>query len=244
MRFKIVVNFAPDPTILWWCGFVVPATLVLFLYLNFAGNLWKVMTVTSGCRRVASELVSATNRHWKYCYSCALQCPPRGSHCVTCDDCVLKRDHHCVFAGCCIGYRNHRYYIVAVFHGWLLSQLALCSIWSVVWKQLVAPQLALIARLISCYQFLLATLLMSGLVACAFFGYLFCFQVYLVCTGQTYQEHLTGISCYNLGPLQNLRQIVGDRYVLVWLWPFVTSKLPGNGIDFPTRTIETRVKVM
>lgn len=56
----------------------------------------------------------------KYCKTCLILRPPRGSHCADCDVCVEKFDHHCPWVGNCIGKRNYKYFI-----GFLYSTSAL-----------------------------------------------------------------------------------------------------------------------
>lgn len=58
----------------------------------------------------------------------------------------------------------------------------------------------------------------------------------LLLRGQTTWEWARGQHAYDLGPSLNLQAALGPRWALVWLWPFLASPLPGDGVTFPTAT--------
>ena len=60
------------------------------------------------------------------------------------------------------------------------------------------------------------------------------FHGMLLLRGQTTWEWARGQHAYDLGPCHNLQAALGPRWVLVWLWPFLASPLPGDGITFQT----------
>ncbi|MCP3662069.1 MAG: hypothetical protein GY696_06160 [Gammaproteobacteria bacterium] len=70
----------------------IHALIFGILLLNFAGNLYKLVTVDPSGRK--SDLPSVLRPEWRYCYLCQLNAPPRAYHCPVCELCVLKRDHH------------------------------------------------------------------------------------------------------------------------------------------------------
>lgn len=57
----------------------------------------------------------------------------------------------------------------------------------------------------------------------------------LLLRGQTTWEWARGQHAYDLGPARNLQAALGPRWALVWLWPFLSSPLPGDGITFQTK---------
>ncbi|KAL7978276.1 hypothetical protein Chor_014815 [Crotalus horridus] len=70
------------------------------------------------------------------------------------------------------------------------------------------------------------------------YGFLL-FHSLLALRGQTTKEWFEGNRQYHLGWRENLRQVMGDRWLLAFLTPFVGSPLPGDGITFQTRSPKT-----
>ena len=54
----------------------------------------------------------------------------------------------------------------------------------------------------------------------------------IVSLGQTTHESNKNITKYNLGLEQNLTEVLGQRYVLAVFWPFATSRLPHDGVEW------------
>ena len=51
----------------------------------------------------------------------------------------------------------------------------------------------------------------------------------------TTYERRHDVHMYDLGWKENLKQVFGARWYIAWLFPWIDSPLPGDGIDFPTR---------
>ncbi|XP_077870137.1 putative palmitoyltransferase ZDHHC24 [Saccoglossus kowalevskii] len=220
----------------------------LFLYLNCMGNLIMMtrIDVTSG----TTVLPAILKTGWRYCHVCMQNSPPRSFHCFNCDSCILKRDHHCVFAGKCVGYYNHRFYLVTLLYLFLGSLFAnflnFDHAWALLgganWKSLITmivPFVAWIFGFTERYTFMLSFLCGTCIVACALIGVMCYYYTSLMLHGQTTHENGTRCKDYDLGWKQNLKDALGERWYLVWLCPFISSHLPGNGLEFKKgRTME------
>ncbi len=56
----------------------------------------------------------------------------------------------------------------------------------------------------------------------------------LVLHGKTTHENNSRKNPYNLGWRQNLKEVFGDNWRRVLLWPFASSKLPHDGVNWDT----------
>jgi len=218
------------------------ANMVLgaFLLLNIVGNfvgLW--LTDTSTLHVI---LPATIRQKWEFCASCEAVQPPRAWHCSVCGVCILKREHHCMFAGYCVGHRNHRYFCLFLFYMWLAviyctylnTHFLALHINEVTWAMVpkfIFPLLSLITFDLSWLQAYMffwsvhfaATLLTSVLVA---------YHANLVLHGKTTHENNAGKNYYNLGWRQNLLEVFGDNWRRVLFWPFATSRLPHDGVNW------------
>ena len=61
------------------------------------------------------------------CNTCNIIRPPKTSHCVICDDCIMEMDHHCFYISNCVGIRNRKYFVFFLFYGFLLSLLCIIT---------------------------------------------------------------------------------------------------------------------
>ncbi|XP_022099192.1 probable palmitoyltransferase ZDHHC24 [Acanthaster planci] len=222
----------------WFC-----AILGLFLFVNLFGNFIMAMGVENSSRSVV--LPAVLKPGWSYCHSCQTNSPPRAFHCSECGKCVLKRDHHCIFMGCCIGHANQRYYLMCIMYIGLLTVYASyisadlavqCIGENLNLTTLIAsftPVLAWMYGLVQPLSFFIA--FQSGTCLYCFFIFtaLFLYHALIVLRGQTTHEfRRLGDRSYDQGWLRNIRGVLGTRWYFVWVFPLVTSPLPGDGVHF------------
>ncbi|XP_044536731.1 probable palmitoyltransferase ZDHHC24 [Gracilinanus agilis] len=220
--------------------------LAAFQLLNLLGNAVLFLSRNPG---IGGVLLAgrAVGHGWDYCYQCQSQVPPRSGHCPACRVCVLRRDHHCMLLGRCVGFSNYRPFLCLLLHGLglLLHVTALLgpALASVLRAHspphaltvLLLPWLMLVTGGITLGQFALtfvADTCVAGALLC---GAGLLFHGRLLLRGQTTREWAHDLRLYDLGPRQNLRAALGSRWALVWLWPFLASPLPGDGITFQTQ---------
>ncbi|XP_058445975.1 probable palmitoyltransferase ZDHHC24 [Malaya genurostris] len=228
----------------------------LFLLFNISLNMLATIMCDTSC---GSEIVQVPenvkvssglgSKSWHLCSTCEAVAPPRAWHCNTCGICVLKRDHHCVFTGCCIGHRNHRYFILFVLHlfiatlyGSILNNYFIWFVrgeefrnWTSVMK-IVFP-LAMLMIDISTKQYYLVIYLIN-MVGMCFTGVLLIYHGKKMLSGTVVHE--SNSKDYDLGRLENVRMVLGKRWHLTWLSPFLESELPHNGINWDCVQKEAR----
>nr|KAG5705563.1 hypothetical protein BaRGS_034761 [Batillaria attramentaria] len=164
-------------------------------------------------------------------------------HCPVCKTCILKRDHHCWFAGTCVGHANHRYFFVLIVY--IVMAGVYCNLynWSFVWSvkgefslwtivSFIAPHVSIVLGYESLYSFLITSLSTIGFSLTFLFSWLLQIQLAQVVHGQTRYERKKGIKEYDQGLWENLRQILGNRMFLVFLFPWIPSSVPGDGTKF------------
>ncbi|ELU16715.1 hypothetical protein CAPTEDRAFT_113639 [Capitella teleta] len=181
---------------------------------------------------------------WRYCTSCIGYQPLRSHHCRQCDVCVLKRDHHCWFSGCCVGHANQRFYCCMIVNVWLAAIYANCfhldflshvmgGLGFSTWLCVILPHVAALTGFLSLNQFFVAVISFLALFSLIMLTWLLCIQLAQLRHGQTKYERLKGYITYDLGFIGNARYMLGSRWFLAWLLPWLPSPLPGDGISFP-----------
>ena len=222
----------------------VHVVIGIFLYFSVMSSYYKLFTVDS----TTSSTILPTLKPpgWSYCSECCSTAPRRCRHCWICNVCVLKRDHHCIFTGNCVGHRNQRYFLT------LLVYLAISSTYcnylnmdytlEVLGGQLTAkavltmflPMLSWTLGLAGAYTFAVSFISAICIVGFLLFTVLLIYHGRNVFHGQTCFEATNGIREFDLGVRRNLRQIFGNRWHVAWISPFISSPLPGNGVEFST----------
>ncbi|XP_014248222.1 probable palmitoyltransferase ZDHHC24 [Cimex lectularius] len=222
-----------------------------FLF-NVMGNyVFLYLTDTS----IQGKMLSSDFRpYWKYCEVCETLTPPRSWHCHICKTCILKRDHHCNFAACCVGHLNHRYFLLFLFYlsvaGLYCAYYNAIFLWnttSFAWSgimKVVFPLAIFFSgsdmSLMQIYRVLCVTTILGMIFVIAISMY----YVQSATKGLVVYERANGIKDYQLGSVrENVIQALGERWYLVWISPFIYSRLPNDGIDWkPVKMISNKSK--
>lgn len=223
----------------WSLMYNLHFTMGSFIMFNICANLMAVMMCDTSIKGkiLSAELFPG----WSLCTVCEVLVPPRSWHCKVCNVCILKRDHHCMFTSCCIGHENHRFFLVFVFYMFIATVYASYYNISFLWDYITFDSWRSIFKII----FPLATLFMEWtenqlfvfyviivLLGGAFTGTLFYFHVDLMFKGLvTYERHLSK-SKYDRGYLNNTKLVLGEKWYLVLLSPWIVSELPCDGINW------------
>lgn len=220
--------------------------VAVFFAVNIYGNMYKIIVTDTSRDRFLFNAGALMPEGWRYCSECDLNLPPRSHHCKVCDNCMLKRDHHCWFTGCCIGYYNHRYYVAMVTH--MVCAALYCNIFNLsfvvsikghltlyTFLSYFGPHIGLLLGYYDMYVFFITLQTSIGTVLLFIFSWLFYIQAYQIFYGQTKYETKKRIKCYNLGILHTLREVLGKRWYLVFLFPWIPSPLLGNGTQFKVK---------
>ncbi|XP_971372.2 probable palmitoyltransferase ZDHHC24 [Tribolium castaneum] len=223
----------------WYTFHFVSGTFILF---NLCSNYVAIVLCDTSIR--GRLLPTAMGPHCRFCAVCECIAPPRSWHCSTCNVCILKRDHHCMFTSCCIGHHNLRYFIVFVFYMFVATVYAsyynlffvlefaeFGTLESII--KLVFPLATLFVDYSrnQMYLFLVLIVLIGGV----FTGVLLYFHGDLILRGVVTHERNQKLGLYDLGRRKNLEGVLGDRWCLVWLSPFVESRLPQDGVHWDVK---------
>lgn len=182
---------------------------------------------------------------WNYCPVCEANAPPRAFHCQTCNRCILKRDHHCMFTGKCIGYFNHRYYICLICYTWLGAMFASTYCMGFAWTILgefsfynlmcfCFPIFLFLFGMLDFYTAIICLLTLVSTLFWAIISFLIVWHSKHIIYNLTTHERRHNIFTYNLGCRENIRHIFGSKWYICWLFPWISSPLPGDGMSFPT----------
>ena len=220
--------------------------ITTILYANWLGNLFR-MILTQPYDKYRS-IQKDREAHWLYCKRCLGYSPPRSHHCPVCNVCVLKRDHHCWFSGCCVGFHNHRFYLVMILNCWIATLYANVFHWTFLgehlgghgittWLCVFLPHCAALFGLLTIYQFCVCLVSLLAILCLVMFTFLLQIQIMQLYNGQTKYERKKTITLYNLGWKKNAKDILGHRWLLVWICPWITSHVEGRGFHFRTKCV-------
>lgn len=225
----------------WSLSHLLHIFCATFLLLNIIGNMIFGMFTNTSIH--GKFLNSSDKEQWTMCTICECLRPPRSWHCNTCDVCILKRDHHCTFFACCIGYFNHRYFIYFTFYIFIamiysfyynVKFLSLFITWNhgLVLVKFIFPLASFVIDFgdESLYVFLVVINVIVGL----FTGFLFIYHFNNVLRGRIVPEISTYTEkfVYDKGWKNNMIEVFGSRWYLTWISPFISSPLPGNGVEW------------
>ena len=100
------------------------------------------------------------------------------------------------------------------------------------WLCIAAPHVAVVlGQFESVHQFFVAFITFVAYFFMVLVGFLLKEQIQYISRGQTKYEYKKKIMIYNQGWRQNVKEVLGDRWILVFLWPWTISR-PGDGIHF------------
>ncbi|PSN30903.1 hypothetical protein C0J52_18572 [Blattella germanica] len=230
---------------IWSFWYVIHFISGTFVMCNITSNFVAVVCTDTSIKGIMLPSTLAPN--WHFCSVCETTSPPRSWHCETCNTCIMRRDHHCMFTGCCIGHFNYRFFLVFIIHMLLGTIYATYFNSWFIWEnvdfrtpmaivKLIFP-LAMVAFGIdlSVNQMYLILYLII-LMAMFFMVALLIIHVNLIYNGNTTYEKNHKITDYNLGWKQNFKDVLGENWIMTLFLPFAESKLPGNGINWNTKT--------
>eukprot|EP00727_Mastigamoeba_balamuthi_P014667 m51a1_g9826 hypothetical protein (303) ;mRNA; f:1913407-1914905 len=188
----------------------------------------------------------AARRKVRYCGKCRAFKPPRAHHCRECDRCVLRMDHHCPWVGNCVAYYNQKCFVLFLVYSQVSLAVACAHHAAGLFHCLgsmepdkfessgysIAKFIVMILSLCLMLPFLLGLtpLTVSQISGC----------MHNETTLEEYAREREGVgkhegeNPYNLGVVQNLREVFGPS---VWEWPLPTvpARTPIAGILYPKR---------
>ncbi|XP_022906589.1 probable palmitoyltransferase ZDHHC24 [Onthophagus taurus] len=225
--------YRDNPSVIWP---IIHTVMGTFISVNIIGNLFALIFFDTSITGV----ILKSKSEWILCPICETMVPPRSWHCTECNVCILKRDHHCSFCSNCIGYFNQRYFIhfliyvfiatlyASFYNFYFIYELSEFKSWKM-WLNVIFP-LAMLMFDYSIKQFYMFLSLIV-LVMCAYSGVLLVFHVKLLLRGVVVHERKLG-DVYNLGKIENIKEVFGNRWQISWISPLIQSTLSGDGQSF------------
>jgi len=213
----------------------------LSIYVNVYASFYLLCVTDSTVRdRV---LPSTLRTGWFYCSPCGVNAPPRSFHCHLCETCVLRRDHHCMFSGNCVGHSNQRYFFTMLFYltlgaaycNYLNMDYTLEVLGGVSLKSLITMILPLLSWTVGfagAETFAVSFISSLCLVGLGLFLVMFVYHVRNMLGAQTCNERTRGVRDYDCGWKSNLETVMGDRWYVAWISPFISSPQSGDGLEF------------
>lgn len=171
---------------------------------------------------------------YRYCFICNHLKPDRCHHCRICGVCVLKMDHHCPWVNNCISYANYKAFVLFLFYAFTFcSYIVITTLpyFLDVWKNSTTAQ----GSIHILFLFIIAAMFFLSIMS------IFSYHLYLIGYNRTtleafrapiFENGRIDKNGFNLGLLNNFKQIFGNKFVL-WLFPIFTSY--GDGVVFPQR---------
>merc|ERR1719223_972269 len=188
---------------------------------------------------------SGDRRHCKWCSKYK---PDRCHHCRACRTCILKMDHHCPWIYNCVGYKNYKYFFLLLLYTGLDLHLIVWSMLPSLKECVLNPNTLFIKMFAVLFGETLGFFL--GTLVTLFWG----FHIWLMMRSMTTIEFCEKSlpkkgaadaskekpaydgSVYHLGPIGNIKVVLGDN-PLLWLVPAFPPS--GDGLNFVTA--ETRL---
>ena len=225
-----------------WSTYYTHVFVMTYLLLVVIWDLVKTMVTDSSCSGITLPEVAQPG--WNHCPYCKTYVPPRAFHCLTCRKCFLRRDHHCFFVGKCVGYHNHRYFTLFVFHIFVTAIYALVLSFLLVFKMsggfslivlisTIFPMLAWLFNMIPVNIVIMVLTSLTVLVV-AVSGAMLALTLHHIYNGQTFWEARQNIR-RSPGWKKNAEDVLGSRWWIIWLCPFIPSPLPGDGTHYNPR---------
>lgn len=217
---------------------VISAT---FLFISITSNF--VYMVLMDCSVHREFMPPQKEPLWSFCEVCVTFTPPRSWHCNVCGTCILKRDHHCKFAGCCVGHQNQRFFV------FFLTYLSIATVYALYMNtyfilehttfsgvsilKFIFPlaflMLGLDMSVQHCYT-LFYVINLLGMFSAVFVLY---YHISSMIKGCVMYEKSHNIYDYDCGSVtENIKQVLGSRWHLTWISPFIHSELPHDGFHW------------
>jgi len=181
----------------------------------------------------------------RWCKLCQHWKPPRSHHCREYNRCVLKLDHYCPWVYNAVGYRNHKFFILFLFYASLcLTYFLICCIYRVIYE-LSNRQRGRTIFTIPEVILLIIQLVLTLPVTIGIFS-LLVYQISCLISNTTNVEtfalkrYKRGAKIFNnntfkwfydLGTIQNIKQVMGPSF-LEWFWPYLPTNVEmGDGAN-------------
>ncbi|XP_019865002.1 probable palmitoyltransferase ZDHHC24 [Aethina tumida] len=228
---------------MWSFWHIFHCTLGTYILWNIVTNFVALQLCDTSIR--GRLMPSNPGKSWRFCSVCESFAPPRSWHCQVCDVCILKRDHHCIFISYCIGHDNLRYFIMFVLYMFIATVYAsyynLMFIWEVVpfdysWKTLfkiIFPFAVLFIDFTHNQAYVVVSLII--IIGAIFCGVLLFYHTSNMLKAQVTKERNKSLNEYDRGVWNNIKDVLGDKWYLVWLSPFIKSSLDQDGINWITK---------
>ncbi|KAL7717588.1 palmitoyltransferase PFA3 [Entamoeba marina] len=238
---SFIINFIDVLTLYSQFNVTVLSLLHLLCWiLSFLSFLRCVFTDVS----VPTHLQKEPNTY-PLCPKCNKYKPERTHHCKECKQCIFGMDHHCAYIGNCVGYHNKKYFMLFLLYTSLLTLVVFLISSPITILSFVYPSPnpfhSHVFRLFDIIHIVLASF-----AGCILFPTLYVMLKGLFRNQTAIEVHIQGDlgwKCskkslvknkYDIGTLNNIRQVFGDN-LFVGLLP-IPSNLHCNGYVYQYNT--------